>query len=115
MDRVGSSRRAVILMALLPLLISQEQHRLTPEQQKRLPPKLAALFDDYTLGWLIEGDESAHWVTWGSSSSLEAALQVRDKILAENGPREVLIWHEPLPRDLTVDQVAQIRSAQTVH
>lgn len=102
-------------MALLPLLISPQQHRLSPELRKRLPRKLAALYDDYTLGWLVEGETGARWMVWGSSANLEAAFKVRDQILAENGPREVLTWHEPLPEDLTVDQVAQIRAAQTKH
>lgn len=93
-------------MAVLPLLIA-------PLQRQPLPGRFAALFaNDYTLGWLIEGENGAHWMTWGSAADRDSALRCRDEVLARSCPREVLIWHQPLPKDLTPDQVAIIRAAQ---
>lgn len=96
-------------MAAPPLLIA-------PLIRRPLPAPLADRFaKDYALGWLVQTENGFGWVVWGSSATIEGALRCRAEILAKSGPREVLISHEPLPKDLTVDQVAQIRTAQTVH
>ena len=96
---------------LAPLLIAPEQRRVPPN----IPERFKSLFDGYTLGWLQECQNGEfYWLTWGLSKDKENTLKCRDEVLQKQGPREVLIWDQPLPKALTADQVAEIRAGQPV-
>lgn len=69
----------------------------------------------YSFGWVLTfGDGSHFWTTWGNSKDAENAARVVWETLEKQGQREVLWWHEPLPRNarLTAEQLAEIRAAQ---
>jgi len=80
---------------LIPLLIA--------------PLKRSIGVTGYGLGWLFEFEDKALWVTWGNTRDKDSALACAREVLQKKGQREVLIWNKPLTKDLTVEQVAEIR------
>lgn len=86
-----------------------------PRDRTPLPDRFAAKFaGEYCLGWLFEAGAGARWMTWGSCNDKPAALEAMEETLDKHGRnREVLVWDEPLPVNLTTDQVAAIRAGQT--
>lgn len=76
----------------------------------------------YSLGWLVCDGNRCVWNIWGNAENKTRALQLAQRIQAEQGPLEVLVWdeplpevlvwHEPLPCDLTAEEVERIRRAQ---
>lgn len=77
------------------------------------PPALERfLAGTYTLGWLVAGEPTCRWMTWGNSKDKDNAMKVVAETLAKQGPREVLIWDEPLPKDIPAETVDLIRRSQ---
>ena len=76
----------------LPLLIARRKG------DKFLPT-------DYKLGWLYKDDKEGYWQVWGSSKDKETALECAKDVLKKQGERDVFIADEPIPINLTMEQI----------
>lgn len=76
----------------LPLLISRRKG------DKILPT-------DYKLGWLFKDDKEGYWSVWGSSKDKETALKCAKDVIEKQGERDILISDEPIPINLTTEQI----------
>ena len=76
----------------LPLLISRRKGDII------LPT-------DYKLGWLYKDDKEGYWQVWGSSKDKETALKCAKDVIEKQGKRDILISDEPIPINLTIEQI----------
>jgi hypothetical protein len=80
----------------LPLLISRRKGDII------LPT-------DYKLGWLYKDDKEGYWQVWGSSKDKETALKCAKDVIEKQGERDILISDEPIPINLTTEQINKFR------
>lgn len=80
----------------LPLLIARRKG------DKFLPT-------DYKLGWLYKDDKEGYWQVWGSSKDKETALKCARDVLEKQGERVILIADDPIPVNLTIKQINELR------
>ena len=80
----------------LPLLISRRKGDII------LPT-------DYKLGWLYKDDKEGYWQVWGSSKDKETALKCAKNVIEKQGERDILISDEPIPINLTTEQINKFR------
>lgn len=64
---------------------------------------------DYKLGWLYKDDKEGYWQVWGSSKDKETALKCAKNVIEKQGERDILISDEPIPINLTTEQINKFR------
>lgn len=64
---------------------------------------------DYKLGWLLKDGKEGYWSVWGSSKDKETALRCARDVLEKQGERDVLIADDPMPVNLTIKQISELR------